>query len=82
MRRLYRPADIVVCFSASNLVHVAGLGIGTHIMADNDESRTGEEAAIETGLPYAMPVEIGTDANDLMCAKGIGAVIELVMRRM
>ena len=81
LRRLYRPADIVVCFSASNLVHVAGTGIGTHIMADNDSSRTGEEAAIETGLPYAMPVEVGTDANDLMCAKGIGAVIELVMRR-
>lgn len=81
LRRLYRPADVVVCFSASNLVHVASTGIGTHVMADNDSSRTGEEAAIETGLPYSMPAQIGTDANDLMCAEGIGAVCELVQRR-
>jgi putative DNA primase/helicase len=81
LKRLYRHADVVICFSAGNLVHVASTGIGTHVMADNDSSRTGEEAAIETGLPYSMPAQIGTDANDLMCASGIGAVCELVQRR-
>jgi len=81
LRRLYRPADVVICFSAGNLVHVASTGIGTHVMADNDSSRTGEDAAIETGLPYALPPQIGTDANDVMCDSGIAAVCELLMRR-
>lgn len=79
LKRLYRAADVVVCFSAGNLVHVAGLGIGTHVMADNDVSRVGEDAAKETGLPYLMPAEVGTDANDLMCAGGLEAVIALFM---
>lgn len=81
LKRLYRPADVVVCFSAGNLAHVASTGIGTHVMADNDSSRAGEEAAIESGLPYAMPLEVGTDANDLHIRGGIEAVCELVMRR-
>ena len=81
LRRLYRSADIVVCFSAGNLSHVASIGVGTHIMADNDESKAGEHAAIQTGLPYTMPATVGMDANDVHCAGGIEAVIELVMRR-
>lgn len=79
LKRLYRAADVVVCFSAGNLTHVAGLGIGTHVMADNDASHAGEDAARATGLPYLVPGEVGTDANDLMCARGLEAVIALFM---
>jgi putative DNA primase/helicase len=81
-RRLYRDADVMACFSAGNIEHVASLGIGTHVMADHDESGRGEEAAIRTGLPYAMPSRVGDDANDLHREAGIDAVIELVGRRM
>jgi putative DNA primase/helicase len=81
LKALYRQADVVVCFSAGNIIQVASTGIGTHVMADNDASETGERAAIDTGLPYAMPAEVGTDANDLHQAQGIGAVVELVQRR-
>ena len=82
LRRLYRNADVMACFSAGNIEHVASLGIGTHVMADHDASGRGEEAAIRTGLPYAMPRRVGDDANDLHREAGIGAVIELVGRRM
>ena len=81
LRRLYRNADVMACFSAGNIEHVASLGIGTHVMADHDASGRGEEAAIRTGLPYAMPRRVGDDANDLHREAGIGAVIELVARR-
>lgn len=78
---LYRPADVVACFSAGNIRHVASLGIGTHVMADHDASGAGEQAAQATGLPYAMPAQIGMDANDVHRADGLEAVVELVGRR-
>jgi hypothetical protein len=80
-RRLYRDADVMACFSAGNIEHVASLGIGTHVMADHDESGAGEQAAAATGLPYAMPADEGMDANDVHGRDGLEAVVELVMRR-
>jgi len=35
------------------------------VIADNDTSKTGEKAAIETGLPYWMSDVEGEDINDL-----------------
>lgn len=55
------PARIHVCFSAGNLAHMARSGV---VIADHDDSGTGERAAIETGLPYYMPSVIDTDLND------------------
>jgi putative DNA primase/helicase len=81
LKRMYRPADVVVCFSASNIVYVASRGVGTHVMADHDASATGEEAASATGLCWTMPPERGTDANDLMLSDGVGSVCELMQRR-
>lgn len=78
---LYRPADVVACFSAGNIRHVASLGVGTHVMADHDASGAGEQAAAATGLPYAMPADEGMDANDVHGRDGLEAVVELVMRR-
>ncbi|MFY9326454.1 MAG: hypothetical protein WAO76_00295 [Georgfuchsia sp.] len=51
-----------VCFSAGNLAHMAKTGI---VIADNDQSKTGEGAALATGLPFFIPPDIGTDFNDL-----------------
>jgi len=51
-----------ICFSAGNLAHMAKTGI---VIADNDRSKTGEGAAIATGLPYFLPPDVGTDFNDL-----------------
>lgn len=81
LKRLYRPAAVVACFSAGNLEYVASRGIGTHVMADRDASETGERAAQATGLPYAIPTEVGTDANDVHVLHGIEAVCELVAMR-
>lgn len=69
VRRLNMNASVVCCFSASNMVHVGG--IGHFVMADNDQSRTGEEAAIKTGLPWMMPDQVNTDWNDVHAKHGI-----------
>lgn len=55
------PHRIHVCFSAGNLASMAMCGI---VVADNDESMTGEKAAKSTGLRYFMPPDVGTDFND------------------
>jgi len=53
---------IHVTFSAGNLKRMAHSGV---VIADNDTSKTGEKAAIETGLPYWMSDVEGEDINDL-----------------
>lgn len=55
-----------VCFSAGNMKKVAeslkpDSGI---VIADNDESKTGERVAQEIGWPYWMSDQVGEDAND------------------
>jgi putative DNA primase/helicase len=78
LARMYRPAEVVVCFSAGNLTHVAGLLNGPrYVVADFDASGTGQRAAEATGLPWVMPSSLG-DANDVMQAGGVDAVRELL----
>jgi putative DNA primase/helicase len=78
LQRLYRTAEVVVCFSASNLTHVAGLLNGPrYVVADHDASGTGQRAAEATGLPWCMPEGEG-DANDLQQARGVDAVRALL----
>lgn len=77
--RLYRQVTVVVCFSASNLSHVASLLQGRRfVMADNDASKTGQTFAEKTGLQYVMPPEIGMDANDLHQRHGLDALSGLM----
>jgi len=77
---LYRKSRVVICFSAGNLHRVASmLGGVRSVMADNDESGTGERAAIATGLPWVMPPMVGDDANDLHQRAGLVALCSLLM---
>ena len=80
LRSVGLRASVAVCFSANNLVQVANQFIGNrYVFADNDESKTGEKAAIETGLPWTMADEVGMDANDLHQKHGLFAVVKKFM---
>jgi phage/plasmid primase-like uncharacterized protein len=80
LRLLRLNVSVVVCFSASNLQHVASLTTGRRfIFADNDVSKTGEKAAQATGLPYCMSDAVDEDANDLHTRAGVMAVAKLLM---
>ena len=63
LRGLKKKYSIHVCFSAGNLLKVAQK-TGGMVVADNDESGTGERIAKQTGLPYWMSDRVGEDAND------------------
>lgn len=73
---------VLVCFSAGNLTRVAPLLPGARLVfADHDESGTGQQAAVATGLPYCMSSAFG-DANDLHQREGIFKVASLMMDAM
>lgn len=64
MKQLKRRYTIHVCFSAGNMVRVAeGLESGL-VIADNDKSGTGQQAAADIGWPVWMSDLEGEDCND------------------
>ena len=72
------PLQVIVCFSAGNMEHVAPYFSDAKVFADHDESRRGQEAAEKIGRPWVMsPVE-GEDANDLHRRAGIRALVKLM----
>ena len=75
LKALYRQDAVVVTFSAGNLERVAK---GGYVIADNDESGRGQQAAEKTGLPWTMPPTVGEDANDMAKRAGIRAVAEMM----
>lgn len=81
-RQLRLNVSVLVCFSDSNMVHVAGLLTKGKrlVFADNDASGAGERAAQATGLPYCMSEIEGEDANDLHVRAGLMAVCSLLMK--
>jgi putative DNA primase/helicase len=91
LHSLYRPATILVCFSASNIVEVAKTVRGRcFIAADHDAPPkakpeqfgglgAGEYYARAAEKPYLMPDLVGTDINDLHCSSGIFAVQSLIL---
>lgn len=80
-RQLHLNAAVLICFSDSNLVHVAGLTKGKrYVFADNDVSGAGERAAQATGLPYCMSSTVGWDANDEFVRGGLMPVCALLMK--
>lgn len=57
----------LIAYNAGNLTEIAKLFPYVTIIADNDESGTGEQKAKETGLPYILCEKIeaeDSDAND------------------
>lgn len=80
LRSVGLKASVVVCFSASNLVAVADQIKGKRfIYADNDESKTGEKSAVQTGLPWTMSDTVGFDANDDHKKTGLFSVVKKIM---
>jgi putative DNA primase/helicase len=61
MKRRY---TLHIAFSAGNLVKLSTRYPRGFVIADNDESKTGEKAAQDTGWPYFMPPTPGQDFND------------------
>lgn len=79
--QLRLSAAVLVCFSDSNMVHVAPMVKGpAFVFADNDKSGAGERAAKATGLPYCMADVEGWDANDLHYERGLLAVCQALAR--
>jgi phage/plasmid primase-like uncharacterized protein len=80
---MHKSCEVWVCFSASNLVYVAErIGGERVVVADNDASRTGQNAARSTGLPWLMsPVE-GDDFNDYHQREGLWAAVKLLRELM
>ena len=62
--------SVVVCFSAGNLQRLAKDSRGM-VVADNDESLTGERVAKATGLKYWMSDRVGEDFNDFQLRVGL-----------
>lgn len=76
---LYMRARVVACFSAHNLTHVAKHTRGrAFIVADNDQSGTGQNAAASSDLPWWMPPDVGHDANDYHQARGVAALASAI----
>ena len=80
-KRLHKHAAIIVCFSAGNIETVASKFPGAAVCADHDASGVGERIARKTGLPWAMPPDLGMDFNDLMLQRGLHSVVQ-VLREM
>ena len=83
LRQAQIIAGVICCFSANNLVETAKVlnsnPVNAFVFADNDQSKTGEEAAIESFCPWTMADTVGWDANDLHQKEGLFAVIEKIM---
>ena len=64
LNALKRPYTIKACFSAGNLGRVAKAHPAAFVIADNDQSGTGQRVAAESGLKWWMPPDVGQDFND------------------
>jgi len=71
MKSLKRRYTIHVCFSAGNMKKIASTIKSGVVIADNDESKTGERVAQEIGWPYWMSDQVGEDANDTHLRVGL-----------
>lgn len=80
LRQLSLQANVLVCFSAENMAHVASMIKGKkYTFADHDESGTGQAKAKQIGAPYCMSPVLGEDANDMHARAGLFALCQLMM---
>lgn len=80
LKNLKRPYTLHVCFSAGNMKKIAAELDGGIVLADNDESGTGERVAREIGWPYWMSDCIDEDFNDAHQRLGVFAVSQSLTR--
>jgi len=62
---------IYICFSASNVMHMASGIPGGLVVADNDPNGIGEKAARESGKPFWLSDTVGEDFNDFHLRVGL-----------
>jgi putative DNA primase/helicase len=65
MKALKMRYTIHVCFSAHNLLNISRELNDCFIISDNDESKTGEKIAEQSGKRWWMPPTVGHDFNDM-----------------
>jgi putative DNA primase/helicase len=71
---------IHVCFSANNLLKLTQKYKRGFVIADNDESLTGENVAKRSGLPYWMSPVLGEDGNDFHQRMGLFKLSQEIVR--
>lgn len=71
---------IHVCFSANNLLKLTQKYKRGFVIADNDESLTGENVAKRSGLPYWMSPVLGEDGNDFHLRCGLFKLSQEIVR--
>ena len=82
MKQMKMRYTIHVCFSAGNMVKVAaGLEPGL-VIADNDKSGTGQQAAAEIGWPVWMSDREGDDCNDFHRRVGLFGLTQSLTQSM
>lgn len=81
LRSMNANASVLVCFSASNLNHVASQVRGRKFaFADHDRSGVGLKAVESAGLAYCISQVEGEDANDWYMRAGLIPVAADMMR--
>lgn len=73
---------IHVCFSAGNLGKIASRLRSGFVVADNDESGTGERVARKTGFNFWMSDQKGEDFNDYHRRAGLFAASQSLFKSM
>lgn len=63
--------NVVVCFSAGNMIEVANRYPDCIVIADNDASGTGQRAAKKIGRPFWISPIVGEDALDYLNRVGV-----------
>ena len=56
--------NIIICFSAGNMIEVAGQFQDCLVIADHDASGTGQRTAKKIGKPFWISPVVGEDFND------------------
>lgn len=78
-------AQVIICFSANNMAHVAQKIKPWLVIADNDKSGTGQRIAAQIDAPFWISKTKGNDFNDDHLQRGIFAVSQdlkmLTMRK-
>lgn len=81
LRLMRLSAAVLVCFSDSNMVHVASMiKRRAFVFADNDASGAGQRAAEKTGFAWCMSETLGNDANDDHVQFGLMHVAQMLMK--